>query len=116
MKLPEYKRTQVCSGDSGGPIFMDVNLITIQEKTLLYQITKRAQVGVTVWVDTNCSDNFNGFIEIKPYLGWFRDSLDAKAFAEIEERIYPTRQQIELFDTYKKLILDWRKKDKKRKI
>lgn len=110
MKLEYLKPTQVCSGDSGGPIFVDISLITLQDKTLLYQLTKKMQIGITVWVDSKCTDNFNGFMAIYPYLDWIKSETDEESWKEINERIFPGPSHVSLYESYKSLILNWRQR------
>jgi len=107
--LPD-KPTQVCSGDSGGPIFIHGNFITLRNNgTSLYELTKKVQIGVTVWVDTSCTKNFNGFLQVAPYLDWIQSTVGQQMFAEIDRRVLPSFEQRQLFETYKKLILTWRR-------
>lgn len=89
-------------------MFIDVELLSVVDGSLLYQISKRVQVGLTVWVDTKCVDNFNGFVEIGRYLGWMREVLDGYSFGVIEKRVYPSAGQVELFESYGDIVMAWR--------
>lgn len=102
------KLSQVCSGDSGGPIYIDGKFIEVRDRTLLYEITEQVQLGVTIWVDSKCKANFNGFIKISEYLDWMQDELDHSLFRDIEKRILPTAENVHLYTKYQSLIDDWR--------
>jgi len=108
-RTPE--RSQVCSGDSGGPLYIDGKFIELRRKTELYEITEQVQLGVTIWVDSKCKANFNGFIEISKYLDWVEASIDSDLFDDIESRIKPTRKNVNLYTKYRKIIEDWRKEN-----
>lgn len=105
------KVSQVCSGDSGGPIYIDGKFIEVRDKTLLYEVTEQVQLGVTIWVDSKCKANFNGFIKISEYLDWMQDELDHSLFRDIEKRILPTEENVHLFTKYQSLINDWRESE-----
>lgn len=107
------EKSQVCSGDSGGPLYIDGKFIELRRKTELYEITEQVQLGVTIWVDSQCKANFNGFIEIGKYLDWIENSIDSRLFEDIESRIKPTRKNVQLYTKYQKIIEDWRRKTQK---
>ena len=102
--------TQVCFGDSGGPIFTEINTVEVEDEHLLYQFSNKVQLGVTVWVDAECDKNFNGFVEIEPYLGWMEEVLPNRIFKRIDERIIPSKKQVDTFHKYKSIVLEWRAK------
>lgn len=52
-------RPQICFGDSGGPLFLKYG-------------NELTQVGINVWVDRTCSQNFNGFLRINEHISWLK--------------------------------------------
>ena len=55
------KNSQICNGDSGGPIFV--------KNTYNGEYV---QLGISVWADENCDSQFNGFMEINTYVRWIK--------------------------------------------
>ena len=105
-------KSQICAGDSGGPIFSDILTTEISPTTShLLQNRIRVQLGISVWVDTNCTQNFNGFLEIEPYLNWIRAVVGKKMFKEIDGRVLPNKNHVANFEKYKDVILGFRKEN-----
>lgn len=104
----DNNNSQVCSGDSGGPVFIQATLLKVINGTL-WQFNEQAQLGLTCWVDGNCDRNFNGFMELSKYLDWIRDNLDSKIWTSINNNIVPNKFQVELYLGYKDALLKWRK-------
>ena len=65
-KIPDYggSRPQICFGDSGGPLFLKHG-------------NELTQVGINVWVDRTCSQNFNGFLRINEHIDWIKRNVKA---------------------------------------
>lgn len=59
-----YQDSQICLGDSGGPFFV------------VDPLSKRlVQIGITVWVDEGCNQEFSGFLRINDYINWIESVL-----------------------------------------
>jgi len=59
-----YDDSQICLGDSGGPFF-------VQDP-----ISKRLiQMGITVWVDETCRQEFSGFLRVNDYINWIESTV-----------------------------------------
>ena len=109
--LNSYKivPTQICSADSGGPIFSEIETIAANiTDNNLYQISKNVQLGLTVLSDHYCDQNFNGFLEVRPYLSWMEQVLPETIFKRIDGRIVPSKEDVDTFNKYKKTVLEWR--------
>ena len=59
------KRSQICNGDSGGPIFVKNP-----------RNGELVQLGITVWADENCDDEFNGFMKVDGYVRWLEKVVE----------------------------------------
>ena len=61
------RRVQVCTGDSGGPIFVKM---TVENER------KNVQIGVTSAMgDRNCKDGYSEFVSIKDHVGWIEEKM-----------------------------------------
>merc|ERR1711981_637335 len=69
--LGETVGTQICYGDSGGPLFLEYN-------------DKLIQVGINIWVDAYCSEEFNGFLRIQPHMAWIRQTAEGYAGEKVK--------------------------------
>jgi len=75
MKLPDMfcatgkttpaGESQICFGDSGGPIYT---------KRIGYDV----QIGISAWVDKHCNSNFNGFLRVSDHLRFVYGALRSK--------------------------------------
>jgi len=100
--------SQVCSGDSGGPLFFSAPLLEAKNNTL-YQYHQLSQGGITCWVDGSCRQNFNGFMEVAHYVDWIRKNLDLDVWKKVEDRIVPSKTNVELYIQHRDAIKKWRK-------
>merc|ERR1712071_29753 len=73
MKLPDMfcasgastrPKTQLCFGDSGGPLYMNHK-------------GKKVQIGINTWVDATCSNDFNAFGKITYHLPFIQQSISS---------------------------------------
>jgi len=64
--------TQICYGDSGGPLFLEYE-------------GELVQLGVNVWVDAMCQEEFNGFVRIQPHMSWLESVIKRMGGEELKQ-------------------------------
>ena len=103
----QQQKSQICSGDSGGPIFAYIDTTELVGTELMHTRI-RAQMGVTILVDETCTLNFNGFLTLGDYLKWMKRVLrpfGREIFREIDGRVIPTVEHLDNFRRYSGEIL-----------
>ena len=87
--------TQVCMGDSGGPLFIDHKFMEEVSEGQLLERNFHVQAAISVFTDTHCKYNVNGFVILADYLGWMKKVLGPELFAPIDQAVLPSREHIE---------------------
>jgi len=65
-------RVQVCYGDSGGPLFLKA------------QYPEFVQMGITVWVDTDCDRHFNGFMRVMDHIDFVKKAVEKDSSRKVK--------------------------------
>ena len=98
----------VCGSDNGGSLLINIKLHELKDKVNLYENTVQALRGMTIWSDVDCENDINGFLDVQVYLSWMKEVLGEELFGEINRQIVPSQHNVEVFETYKGVIFDWR--------
>ena len=99
----------VCGSDNGGSLLINIKLHELKDKVNLYENTVQALRGMTIWSDVDCENDINGFLDVQVYLSWMKEVLGEELFGEINRQIVPSQHNVEVFETYKGVIFDWRR-------